>query len=238
MAGNATYTYDTLKSPDAADPFEADKYTQRLEDASKNIQRNVTGGPIVGLNRFQKDAAHSEAIANDIPRRIAAAENANRLAGTIDARLTGAANDLAQAEQKASDAQATSLQKQAQDMTTIDFDKQKALWELQNKRRDIDWDLEKNQTTRDDALENAWVKGIADDVMQELQISGAMKLQDIAQYYALQKNEVEQFFLDWQKKTETDWIAFQAKMVQSAEAFAALLSGAMGVATSFLTKKG
>jgi hypothetical protein len=227
MAGTANYTTDTLFSMDKKDPLEERRYTKSLEDVSKNIQRYSTGGPVVGLNPYQQKAISSQYLAGEQARREAAAAGALGTAGMIDARLTNASNALNDAETKTQNAQDDLYQKQAQELATIGFNEKEALRGIDDKKDQIDWGLEKNQTVRDDALEDAWVKGIADDVLQEHAISGQLKLQDLDQYFTLKRNAVDQQFKDWQNQTDIDWKKMLAEITASAEAFAMLFGGAM-----------
>ena len=232
MAGESTYTYDTLKSMDISDPYKDAKYQKELEDAAKNIQRYTTGGPVVGLNRFQQQDIASQALSGEQARREAATEGVTKVSGLIDERLTAAANNLADAKMEQENKQAQLLQQQSQGISEAEYLKEKGLTELGIKKKEFNWELEKNQTNRNDALEDAYVKGIVDNTLKELQISNAMKLQDIDQYYALKKNTINQDFLDWEKKNNTDWANFIAKQTASAQAWAALIEGSLTIADS------
>lgn len=225
--GDSTYTTDVLNSQKMKDPLEARRYQDELEEGQKSVSRWITGAPVMGLNRFQKQAVDSEALAGEQERRQQAATGAMQVAGSIDERLTGAANTLSGAYDKAQSTQADLAQKQAQSLQEAEWAKTTGLRDVADKTKDVDFQLLKNQTLRDDALEDAWVKGIMDNKLQDMSIGGDMRLQDIDQYFKLKENEIQEDFLDWQKKTEIDFNAEIAKMVASAQAFATLFQGVM-----------
>ena len=225
--GTSGYTRDTLDSLDMRDPKEGLKQAKELEDVSKNLQRFTTGGPVVGLDRFQQQQANNQYLTAEQQRRKAAVPGVFDIAGNIDTRLTAAADTLAEAKNKQLNRVDDLYQQQAQALQQADFEKRKGLSDIDYKRKDIDWEAEKNQTKRDDALEDAYVKGIADDVMLELGISGRMKLLDLDHYYRLKKNNLDESFADWQNMTDIEWRKMLAEMVASSEAFATLFGGAM-----------
>lgn len=229
MAGTTGYTRDTLDSMDLRDPKEGLKQAKELEDVSKNLQRYTTGGPVVGLDRFQQQQANNQYLTAEQQRRMAAAPGALGTAGMIDERLTGAANTLATAKNTQQNKVSDLYQQQAQALQEADYNKRKGLSETGDRYKAIDWEAEKNQTKRDDALEDAYVKGIVDDVIMELGISGKLKLQDLDHYFRNKSNEIDQGFADWKNKNEIDWNKFLAEQVASAEAFAMLFGGAMSV---------
>jgi hypothetical protein len=230
MVGTANYSWDTSKSINAKDPLEERRFTNELEESSKNIARYTTGLPAVGLNRFQKQAVSGEHLQGEAGRRTQAAEGALALAGRQDLRVAGAANQLAAASDKAQNTASDLSQRQAQALKEAEYEKLKGLRDVYDKKRDIDWTLEKNQTNRDDKLENAWVDGILDQKLQEIQVSGKMKLQDIDQYYKLKVNDIEQGFQDWKNMTDIERTKFLAEMTASAQAFAQLMEGAVTIA--------
>jgi hypothetical protein len=232
MAGTTGYTRDTLDSVDMRDPREGLKQAKEMEDVSKNLQRFTTGGPVVGLDRFQQQQAGNQFLEAEQARRMAAAPGMFEIAGNIDTRLTAAGDTLAEASNKQMNRTDELYQQQAQALQEADFNKRKGLSDIDYKRQEIDWDAEKNQTRRDDALEDAYVKGIVDDTMLELAISNKMKLLDIDHYYRLKKNTLEQNMEDWKTTTDIDWQKMLAEMVASAEAFAMLFQGALGTVSA------
>lgn len=229
MAGTTGYTIDTLESLDMKDPKESLKKVKDIEDVSKNLQRFTTGGPVVGLDRFQRQGAANQFLTAENQRRQAAAPGVFEISGAIDQRLTAAGDTLASAENKQRNRIDELYQQQAQALQEADFEKRKGLSDIGYKTKEIDWEMEKNQTRRDDALEDAYVKGIVDDTMLELGIAGKLKLLDLDHYYRLKSNNITQGFEDWKNKTDIDWNKMLAEMVASAEAFAKLFEGALGV---------
>lgn len=227
MAGENTFTSDTLESQKMKDPYEYARQQKDLQDAVGSVARYQTGGPVVGLNRFQQQAGQSEYLAGEQARREAASKGAMEIGSTIDARLTGAANTLSDAYSKYRNTADDLAQRQAQAVKGTGLDTEIGLEGVKNSRRELDFTLEKNQTLRDDALENAYVKGIVDDKMLEISGSGAMKLQDIDQYFKLKTNEIDQSFEDWKNQTNIDVTRMRAEMVASAQAFATLFQGIM-----------
>jgi hypothetical protein len=228
MAGSTGFTRDTLDSLDMRDPKLGMQQVKDLEDVSKNIQKNITGGPAVGLDLFQRQGAQNKMLTAEQERRKAAVPGVFDVAGAIDQRLTAAGDTLAEAENKQGNKVADLYQQQAQALQEADYNKRKGLSDIDYKRKDIDWELEKNQTRRDDALEDAYVKGTMDDVILELGISNKMKLMDLDHYFRLKQNNLDQGMKDWTTMSDIEWSKFLAEMTASAQAFAALFEGFTG----------
>ena len=228
MAGTTGYTRDTLDSLDMRDPKLGMQQVKDLEDVSKNIQKNITGGPAVGLDLFQRQGAQNKMLTAEQERRKAAVPGVFDVAGAIDQRLTAAGDTLAEAENKQTNKVDDLYQQQAQALQEADYNKRKGLSDIDYKRKDIDWELEKNQTRRDDALEDAFVKGTMDDVILELGITNKMKLMDLDHYYRLKQNNLDQGMKDWTNMSDIEWSKFLAEMTASAQAFAALFEGFTG----------
>jgi hypothetical protein len=232
MAGTTGYTRDTLDSVDIRDPKEGLKQAKELEDVSKNLQRFTTGGPVVGLDRFQQQQAGNQFLEAEQARRMAAAPGMLDIAGNIDMRNASAGEALAAAKNKQTNETDNLYQKQAQALQEAEFQKRKGLSDLEYKYDEIDWEAEKNQTKRDDALEDAYVKGIVDDVILELTISNKLTLSDLDQYYRGKQNEIMNSFKDWETKTDIDWQKMLAEMIASAEAFAMFFQGALSTVSA------
>jgi hypothetical protein len=228
MAGSTGFTRDTLDSLDMRDPKLGMQQVKDLEDVSKNIQKNITGGPAVGLDLFQRQGAQNKMLTAEQERRKAAVPGVFDVAGAIDQRLTAAGDTLAEAENKQGNKVSDLYQQQAQALQEADYNKRKGLSDIDYKRKDIDWELEKNQTRRDDALEDAYVKGTMDDVILELGISNKMKLMDLDHYFRLKQNNLDQGMKDWTTMSDIEWSKFLAEMTASAQAFAALFEGFTG----------
>lgn len=226
--GTSGYTKDTLDSMDMRDPKVGMQQIKDLEDVSKNIQKNITGGPAVGLDMFQRQGAQNKVLTAEQERRKAAVPGATEIAGAIDNRLSSSANALAEASNKQENKAADLYQQQAQALQEADFNERKGLSDISTKKKDIDWELEKNQTRRNDALEDAFVKGMMDDTVLELSIEGKMKLLDLDHYYRLKQNSLTQNMEDWKNNSQIEWDKFLAEMTANAQTFAALFSGMTG----------
>lgn len=230
MAGTSGYSYDVSKSMDIKDPLIVDKPMDETAALINNVQKYTIGGPAVTLNRFQRQDARNAYLGAELDRRKAAAEGATQLAGIQDERVAGAANQLAAAMDKYRNTQDDLSQRQAQAVTEADQTARMGITEIDIKKNMFDWELEKNQTKRDDAISDAWVEGMVNNKLQDLQIAGQMRLQDIDQYYKLWQNEIDQSFKDWEQKTKADWEAEIAKVTANAQAMAQIFAGSLTMA--------
>lgn len=229
----ATFTQDTLKSTRARDPREEAEAVRGIEAAAQAAQRRQ-GGVLTKLDEFEQAPIWDKYRAGEQQRREAAAPGAAAVAGQIDERIAGVANQLGSIYDKYNAANAEMLQKQAQGTQLVDFEKEQGLWNIENQRNQFDFGMFKNQAQRDDAIESLWKQGIAEDKLLDMSINHNLKLQDVSKYFALKRNEIEQDFLDWKNKSEIEWNKKIAEWKADASNWSAIISGAFGVAGGVL----
>jgi hypothetical protein len=186
------------------------------------------------LDEFEQAPIWDKYRAGEQSRREAAAPGAAAVAGQIDERIAGAANQLGNIYDKYNAANADMQQKQAQSTLTTDFEKEQGLWNIENQREQFDFGLTKNQAQRDDAIEALWKQGIAEDKLLDMGINHNLKLQDISKYFTLKRNEIEQEFQDWQQKTQADWAKKIAEWKADASNWGSIMGGLFGVAGGVL----
>lgn len=224
----ATFTQDTLKSQRAKSPEEINTLMAELE-AGHNAVRRVQGSGEAVTDPFQTSKVQQAWGQGEQSRRTKAAEGAAQVAGLIDERIAGTANTLNDVYEKYRQSNADLMQKQGQSALTTDFEKEQGMWGVQNERNKLDLTLYQNQTKRNDAISSAWRQGLAEDRLLDAAIEHGLRMQDIDQYFTLIQNELEQDFLDWKLKTETDWEVEKAKMESRASQWGSILGGLMGV---------
>lgn len=225
----ATFTTDTLKSLKARDPREQEELMTELERAQQAAQRRQ-GGIVTKLDEFERAPVFEKYRAAEQDRRMGAAQGAAQVGSLIDERLAGTANQLQSVYDKYNQARADLMQKQGQAEQATGFETEQGLWNVENQRRGLDFQLFKNQAQRDDAIESLWQQGIAEDKLLDMSINHQLKLQDIEKYFTLKINEIEQDFLDWQQKTKIDWEEKLREMENDASQWGSILSGALGIA--------
>lgn len=225
----ATFTQDTLKSTRARDPREEAEAVRGIETAVQAAQRRQQG-TLTKLDEFEQAPIWERYRAGEQSRREAAAPGAAAVAGQIDERIAGVANQLGNIYDKYNAANAEMQQKQAQGTLATDFEKEQGLWNIENQREQFDFGLTKNQAQRDDAIEALWRQGIAEDKLLDMSIDQNLKLQDINKYFTLKRNEIEQEFLDWRVKTEADWNKKIAEWRADASNWGSIMGGLFGIA--------
>jgi hypothetical protein len=223
----ASFTQDTLNSTKARDPNEEAKMLSDLQRAQQAAQRRQ-GMALTKTDEFEQAPIFDKYRKAEQERRIAAAPGAAQVGGQIDERIAGTANQLNSVYDKYNNTRADLMQRQGQSTLTTDFEKEQGLWGVGQKRKELDFGLYKNQAQRDDAINNLWTQGIAEDKLLDMGINHQLKLQDITKYFALEQNKIQQDFLDWQSKTQADWDAMIRKMESDASAWGSIFSGILG----------
>jgi len=221
----ATYTQDVLSGSKIRDPKESMRELQDLESGTQAVQRQITGGPVTGLNRFQRQGLQNQWLGQESQRRLGSNQAAFGLGGQIDEREAGIANQLSSLYDKYRNTQADAQQQQAQGTLALDQDTKEALAGISQKKNEFDFGLYKNQAERNDALTSLWAKGTAEESLQNAAINNQIKMQDIDQYFKLINNQLEQDFEDYKHDYTLAWSKYQREVTSRAANYGAIFGG-------------
>ena len=226
----ATYTSDVLDSTKMRNPKEADDSILGLESGQQAVQKQVTGGPVTGLNRFQRQGVQNQWLSQENARRQAAAPQAFGIAGQVDERNAGVQNQLTDVYAKYANTDANAQQQQAQASATTAQGLDEAMTGITQKANEFDFGMQKNQDERNDALDALWRKGTAEEALQNMAINHSLTLQDIDQYYKLVNNQLDQAFEDWKTNEDIGWSKAKRSMEGAAANTGMIMGGLGGVA--------
>ena len=229
----ATFTTDVLKSQNKKDPNEVNDMLAGLQSA-QNAVLKAQGRSQNTYDPFAAAKTQDQWGQGEQKRRVAAATGAAQTGSLIDERIAGAQNQMANIYNKYNQTNADLAQKQSQDAQTTDFSTTQALAGIQQQKNSMDFATYKNQAQRDDAIQAAWVQGIADDKMLQAATEHALKMQDVDKYFALIKNQLEQDMADWAQMTEQEWQKEKRKVETTAANNGAIIGGALGIVGSIV----
>lgn len=225
----ATYTSDAIKSQAMRNPKEAADELLSLEAGQQAVQKQVTGGPVTGLNRFQRQGLQNQWVGQETARRQAAVAPAFGLAGQTDERLAGVQNTLADAYNKYLNTEANAAQQQGQTALTLGQGVTESLAGIGQKKSEYDFGLFKNQAERDDAMASLWRKGVAEETLQNMAFNHQLKMQDVDQYFKLILNQLNEDLEDYKVDSELSWSKSKRTMEAAAANTGLLMGGLMGV---------
>jgi hypothetical protein len=208
-------------------PKEADDELRDLEAGQQAVQRQVTGGPVTGLNRFQRQGVRNQWVGAENQRRQQAAGNAFGLSNQIDERNANVQNTLTDAYSKYRNVNADAAQQQAQTSLTLGQNVKESMAGLEQKKNEFDFGLFKNQAERDDAMASLWRKGVAEEALQNMAFNHQLKMQDVDQYFKLLINQLNEDLEDYKIDSQIGWSKTQRGM-ESAAANTGLLMGGLG----------
>lgn len=227
----ATFTTDVLKSQNKKDPNEVNDMLSGLQSAQNAVLR-AQGRSQNTYDPFAAAKTQDQWAQGEQKRRVNAATGAAQTSSLVDERIAGAQNQMAGIYNKYNQTNADLAQKQAQDSATTDFATTQALTGIQQQKDSMDFSSFKNQAQRDDAIQAAWMQGIADDKMLSAATSHALKMQDIEKYFALMKNQLEQDMADWTQLTAIEWEKEKKKVEAKAANNGAIMGGLFGIVGS------
>jgi len=228
----ATNTLATTKAIGAR-KSDLEEGLQDIERAAMGVERQYGSGQQLGIDpRFARAAPSQIYAAGELARRQAAVGPAFGTAGTIDERETGAQNTLAQALEKYRQATSTAGMQASQSRAMSDFEREQGLWGVGQKQEELNFNLYKSQAERDDALREAYNKGIAEEQLLQTGLENAFTMQDIETYWGMVMNDLMQDLADWKSKTESDWKAYSTELNTKASAWSKIIEGVLGGAAS------
>lgn len=224
-----SFTSDVLKSQDIEDPKKSKRYLDELEQSSIAVQRQHGRAPAVGLNRFQQQDTANQWLGQEQQRRVDAGKQSFDLANTVDERIAGTRNQLADVYDKYNQSAAALKQKGGQSSVGTQLEVSQAGAKAAQERGNIDFTTYKNSAERKDALISAMRQGTAAEEMQDAAAARSLKIQDMENYWTTLQNEIDNELKDYQSASESDFRKWSARMEAEAQNTAAILQGVLTI---------
>ena len=182
-------------------------------------------GPAPGLTTRDREDAVRDYQISDEQRREQAAGNLGQLSMEIDARR-GAVSDVISDSQEAVE-KANRLARQQQLNMGREHDLQLRTTEQQteDKLRNIGFTEYRNQTQRNDLMDEAYERGALDEELFEAGIDGKIRQQDIDFYYKKISQDLENAFDMWKVRHKAEADKYFERAQANAENMGSVIEG-------------
>lgn len=232
-------TQQTLKAQRAKDQMEFEKGISDIERATAAVQRQYGSGQQMGIDpRFSRAVPAQTYQKGEMQRRQAATKPAFQTAQAIGEREAGAQSALAQSLEKYRQETKGATMKGQQAEAKAGLAREKGLWEVDQRQRNLGFSMYKNEANRADAIRDAYDKGVAEERLLEATTNHDIRMQDIKTYWSDVINEIDQQLRDWRQMTEAEWFRFKAELQAKAAAWGAIIGGSSGVLSDIVQDPG
>lgn len=234
----ASFASDVMKSTEEKDPNLEKKKQEALARQAAVIQRQfggqqTLGAPKIGIgSSFGSQATQAQVTADEANRRKQAATNAFAFGSQVDARKSKISDELQAALTKRQRNEADWATKQSQQNRENALGTKETLTGMKQSIDKLSFNNYKSQSERNEAMRKAYVTGDLEKQIQSAATQGALKQQDLDNYFSMLEAELNAEFARSSKDLEFGWEEYKASLDAKARNLAAIFSGAAGVAQS------
>jgi hypothetical protein len=214
----------------------SDDYLEKLRDAdieTKRIQRqfgSANGPAPVGISYESKRQGLNKFVSGDVDRRIAATNDANTLAKTIDNRVSNNNAQNQQLDTRNQFIDRDSINQQSNNLREQALQNAGTTANAKQQGQKIGFSAMKSRAERDDALVEAIQKGELKEQLLDAAQTHGIAMQDIDKMFQQIMNNMQNDWKDWEKSTQTDNDINIKKIEIRAANTAAIVNGVTGVA--------
>lgn len=203
----ASYQKDVWESDKPQKASDYQDYLTGLEKKSQTQQKQFgeLGVQPTGYSGIQRQSAQGQFQQADTARRQQAAQNKYQLGSTIDTRRSQIADQLAALKEQKEGFNKDLATKQWQMEQEAGLGRKEQDWSTGQQIKELNFKEYVNDTDRADALTTAYNAGTAELDLIDAAQEGALKINDINNYFSILLNDIEQDFMDWEADKKGNW---------------------------------
>lgn len=239
-----SFASDVYKSTEEKSPDDQVAYDKLLKDRAAAAWKNegsISGNYVPRTSLSDQLKAKNTAATGEYNRRVTAAGQEKNLASAEDTRIGSVSDRVRDALYNRQQTQTGFNTQQSQADRTYAQGISELNQGFNQKNKAIDFTAYKNAADRADAIDKAYQDGSIELQILDANRSNSLKMADLEQYYALDKNRFDNETKDWQTMSEQQMLQTLLNMQQQAAGGVAMLDALIKiggtVATDYITKK-
>ena len=240
MANFEKQVFDSTAETDPRKALRAqEEYARNAAMVQKQFGgQQAAGTPNIGVGTSGgAQDVQAQTQQDEFDRRKQATKSAFDLGSQVDERRSKLADELNAALRKRNLVQQKASDTQDQNNRSFALDVEQIGEDARQKMQTQNFTLYKNSQDRKEALRSAIDKGDAEAQMAKAAASGALKQQDLDNYFDMIEADLRADYEAAIKGSEMDWETYKLNLASKSSGIAQIASGATGAVGAYVAKK-